>query len=123
VIAQILTDGAVSIAYPLMGASGAFQVAGFFIWGVHLWKLLGSRPAESASKPRPSRIESGMTPFDVLDWFPDTIEEFSRHGFDALRNPLLRRTLGRSVTLATACAMRRVDLDALLAGLNRRIGE
>jgi hypothetical protein len=64
-----------------------------------------------------------MTPSDILDWFPDTIEVLSRHGFDALRNPLLKRTLGRSVTLASACAMKRVDLVALLADLNRRIGE
>jgi uncharacterized protein involved in response to NO len=123
VMSQILTDGAASIAYPLMGVSGAFQVAGFLIWGVHIWKLLDSRPAETVPKPRPARIEAGMTPSDILDWFPDTIEVLSRHGFDALRNPLLKRTLGRSVTLASACAMKRVDLVALLADLNRRIGE
>lgn len=121
VLSQILTDVVPSVAYPFMAASGAFVVLGFLGWGLHVWSLMSPRAAESWSKSPATRVEADMTPAEVLRWFPETLEVFVAHGFEALANPLLRRTLGRSVTLTTACAMKRVDLDRLLKELNRRI--
>jgi hypothetical protein len=122
VVSEVLTDGVPSFAYPLMAISGSFEVLGFLLWGVHLWRHLSPRTVESPGELRPLRIEAGMTPAEVIGWFPETLEIFSARGFEALKNPLLRKTLGRSVTLASACSMKRVDLDGLLAELNRRIG-
>jgi hypothetical protein len=121
VMSQILTDFAPSTAYPVMGVSGVLQVAGFLVWGIHIWKLLGSRPEPSISEARPARIEAHMSPAQVIEWFPQTMDVFTAHGFGLLQNPLLRRTMGRSVTLAGACSMKSADLGSLLTELNRRI--
>jgi DUF438 domain-containing protein len=42
-------------------------------------------------------------------------------GFDKLRNPLLRKTLGRAATLEMAAGMGRVDVKRLLADIRREI--
>jgi len=121
VAAQVMTDAVPSAAYPVMGISGTFEVLGFAIWGVHILKLLGHRPVDAPSEARPEKIEAGMTPAAVIAWFPQTLEVFESFGFGTLRNPLLRRTLGRSITLESACAMKKVDLQKFLGDLNRRL--
>ena len=121
VVAQVMTDAVPTAAYPVLAVSGTFEVLGFAIWGAHILKLLGHRPREIPAGLRPSRIEGAMTPAAVIAWFPQTLDVFESHGFGALRNPLLRRTLGRSVTLESACSMKKVDLARLLEALNRHI--
>jgi len=59
---------------------------------------------------------------DVLAWFPQTEEVFLRYGFAPLKNPLLRRTLARRVTLRQAAKVGGVPVEELLADLNRAAG-
>jgi hypothetical protein len=123
VMSQILTDFAPSTAYPVMGVSGVLQVAGFSIWGIHIWRVLGSRPESPVAEARPARIEAHMSPAQVIEWFPQTLEVFTAHGFGLLQNPLLRQTMGRSVTIAGACSMKTVELGRMLDALNRAISD
>ena len=64
------------------------------------------------------QIEANHRVADVLEWFPQTEDVFLRHGFTALKNAVLRRTLARQVTVAQAAALRGVGLTALLNDLN-----
>jgi hypothetical protein len=57
----------------------------------------------------------------VLGWYPRPRAVFRRHGFTALDNAALRRTLARHVTVAQAAALRRADLPALLRELNATV--
>jgi len=72
--------------------------------------------------PSPVRIKAEHRVADVLDWFPSTLPVFLRHGFTALKSPMLRQTLARQVTVAQASALRGVDLPTLLDDLNAKAG-
>ena len=118
---QIATDWT-HYAYPPIGLSGMLEVTGLAWWGLGLAVVMRrGRLATLAWPPAglaPVRIEANHRVADVLEWFPRTEDVFLRHGFTALKNAVLRRTLARQVTVAQAAALRGVDLTALLNDLN-----
>lgn len=113
---QVATDFAPGAAFPVMGASGCFEVAGLAIWGVHLWGLLGRRAVEA---PHSDRIEPETTVARIAERWPETLDVFENFGFKELRNPLLRNTVGRRVTVRMACGLKHVDEGKLLEALRR----
>jgi hypothetical protein len=119
---QVLTDVFPGLAYPVMGMSGTLEVAGLAIWAVHLWRLLGHRPAEDAPAALPpQRITADMKVSDVAEWYPALLDVFELYGFKELRNPLLRRTLARRVTVRMACELKHVREEEFLEALNRAL--
>lgn len=62
---------------------------------------------------------------DLLKAYPDLLETLAGYApaFARLRNPLLRRTIGRMATLAQAAAMGGVPLPELLQALRQAAGE
>jgi hypothetical protein len=125
VVLQTLTDWSSGI-YPLLGLSGTLEVAGLAWWGLGLVRIIaqGKRAAGAPARalgPRPDRIHGEHRVAEVLDWFPETEPVFLERGFTAIRQPLLRRTVARQVTLAQATSLRGVALDELLEALNRAI--
>lgn len=121
---QILTDWAPG-AYPLIGMSGALEVIALSWWGFGLVAIIcfasERSPGGTAGLPgRPDRIEGTHRVADVLAWFPTAESVFLDHGFVDIRNPVLRRTLARRVTIEQAARLRGVDASALLTALNRR---
>jgi hypothetical protein len=124
---QALTDWSAGI-YPLLGISGTLEVAGLAWWGLGLVGIIarGQRAAgdlEQPRSPRPQQIGGHHRVAEVLEWFPETESVLLNHGFTAIRQPLLRQTVARQVTLAQAANMRGVPLDVLVAALNRAIGD
>jgi hypothetical protein len=125
VVMQPLTDWSAGI-YPFLGISGTLEVAGLAWWGLGLVLIIRRGRSEAAYParprgPRPAQIERQHRVAEVLDWFPETEWVFLEYGFGAIRQPLLRRTIARQVTLAQAAGLRGVPLDELLAALNRAI--
>jgi multisubunit Na+/H+ antiporter MnhB subunit len=125
VTTQILTDWT-SNAYSIIGVSGTLEVIGLTWWGVGLIRLMLRNVDEAPAavlnpSARPVRIEPQHIVADVLDWFPETLPVFERHGFTALRQPLLRKTLARQVTLAQASRMKSVNIDEFLNDLNHMV--
>ncbi|OHB81605.1 MAG: hypothetical protein A2W31_17660 [Planctomycetes bacterium RBG_16_64_10] len=55
----------------------------------------------------------------VLAWHPELEPVFVEHGFELIRNPVLRRTVARQVSLRQVCRMKGVDLDRFLDSLER----
>jgi hypothetical protein len=122
VVTQTLTDWSDAI-YPLLGVSGALEVAGLAWWGLGLIIMIqrgrrATRAAPLSAGTRPDRVGSQDLVGDVLDWFPEAEPVLVRHGFLALRQPLLRRTLARQVTIAQAAALRGIATESLLDALN-----
>jgi hypothetical protein len=125
VTTQIATDWT-DRAYAPIGISGTLEVAGLAWWGFGLVRLIRRAERVPDTRPRtcgptPARIEAGHRVADVLEWFPRTEPVFYRHGFTALSNVVLRRTVAHQVTLAQAARLRRVDLTTLLNDLNDSI--
>jgi hypothetical protein len=123
VLFQTLTDWS-SLPYAVIGLSGTLEVIALAWWGGGLVRLLvRSRAAEAQAvaartSAAPAQIEARHRPAEVLAWFPETAEVFDRFGFTPLRQPALRATLGRSVTLAQASRMHGVAVDELVGALN-----
>lgn len=122
---QTLTDWSAGL-YPLLGISGTLEVAGLAWWGLGLVLIIargrrGAGAPDRPAGPRPDRIEAHHRVAEVLDWFPETEAVFLDRGFTAIRQPMLRRTVARQITLARAASLRGVPLDEWLAALNRAI--
>lgn len=121
---QTLTDFTPA-AFPVSGISGVLELTGLAIWGVHLWRLmspgarfLGETAASSATLNAGEPITAEHRVGDVVAQYPRLLDVFVGFGFTPLRNPLLRKTLARRVTIAQACRMMDVDVDKLLGSLN-----
>jgi hypothetical protein len=119
---QVATDWT-HYTYPPIGLSGMLEVTGLAWWGLGLVVVMrrGRVAALVAARPAglaPVRIEANHRVADVLEWFPRTEDVFLRHGFTALKNAVLRRTLARQVSVAQAAALRGVNLTVLLNDLN-----
>jgi hypothetical protein len=125
---QPLTDWSDGI-YRLLGISGTLEVAGMAWWAVGLVAIIvrGKRQASGTGSTGPTRqqpperIEEHHRVAEVLDWFPETESVFLERGFSAIRQPALRRTVARQVTLRQAASLKGVPLAELLTALNDAI--
>jgi hypothetical protein len=110
-----------------MGVSGFIEVFALALWSYELVSNMSfGRHLEKAStrqtKILPIEISARTKVADVLDRYPQTLEVFIEHGFSPLRNPVLRKTMARAVTIEQACRHERTSLDALLIDLRRVAG-
>ena len=122
---QILTDWDAGV-YRFVAISGALEWTGLAFWAAHLSAvMLGlgryRTSAQASWGPVPESIRPDHRVAAVLDWYPQLEPTFVEHGFDLIRNPLLRRTIARQVTLRQVCRMKDVDMDRFIAALNEAI--
>jgi hypothetical protein len=117
---QALTD-----FYPrffaVIGISGVLEVIGLGIWAVGLTRIMLKRSEERIEvQPHARSIIRGQDHVgEVVDSHPGALATFVDFGFTQLKNPMLRRTIARAVTIQQAAAMHGVKLDELLAALNQ----
>jgi hypothetical protein len=113
--------------FAAVGISGVLEVTGLAWWGAGLVRIMLAGKREAAAEavapaaPRPERIASTHRVNQVLEWYPQTLDVFIGAGFTMLANPVLRRTLARTVSVEQAAAMRGVALNDLLTALNATI--
>ena len=115
---QIATDFSPA-AYRVMGVSGFIEVIGLTLWGYELFAnmRLGKkfeREAIVLNPLQPLHIAPDTKVGEVLARYPESLEIFVRRGFTLLRNPVLRKTMTRAITMEQACRRERVDLAGLL---------
>lgn len=92
VVGQTATDWA-DWVFPLAGVSGALEVAGLAIWGLHLTGLMLRRSGwDDANGESPRPVAASDTVGRVLDRHPDLLPVFLEWRFRPLANPVLRRT-------------------------------
>jgi hypothetical protein len=124
VTAQTLTDFS-NVAFPVAGVSGLLEVSGLAIWGVHLWRIMAGRlranevPGACPRFARGDVIEAENHVGEILDAHPELLSVFLSFGFQPLKNPLLRKTVAKRVTLSVACRMMGVDVGQLIDALNK----
>ena len=114
---QTLTDFS-TVAFPAAGVSGLLEVTGLAIWGIHLWRLMQSGAAEVKPLPAGTLVAPYHTVAQVLETYPETLPVFLSLGFTPLRNPVLRKTLARTVTLERAAVLQGLAVDDLVNMLN-----
>ncbi|MFO0799692.1 MAG: NnrS family protein [Gemmataceae bacterium] len=122
VTTQIATDLTAS-AFPLTGVSGVLEVTALAVWATHLWRVMAGRPRyrlDATTDYVPgSPIEGGHRVGDLLDRYPELLPTFIELGFRPLANPVLRRTVARTVSVAQACRHLGLDLSHVIDVLNR----
>jgi hypothetical protein len=129
VVTEIATDFTPA-AYPLMGITGFFEVYALALWSYEMVKNIrtGVR-LERESIPdhmkedKPLVLTPQSKVADVLQRYPSALDTFLEHGFTPLKNPVLRRTMARVVTLEQACRREGVRLDVLLGDLRKITAE
>ncbi len=132
VISQILGDFEGIIDGSLMvwntvflASSGFIQVMGFSIWVYDTWSTAneGIRRQKQIVllKEPPKKIERWMKVGEILDFYPQIEGVFLEFGFKDITNPILRRTVGKTIPLEMACRMHSVNIDEFLTELNKYI--
>jgi hypothetical protein len=100
---------------------GTLVAASFFLFIGNIWASMRSAVAAPAPAPAPSLpsppISIDDKVADVIERYPAALAVFVEHGFHALANPLLRKVVGRNVSIAKACSMHGVDVAPFMADL------
>lgn len=60
---------------------------------------------------------------DILTEYPQTEQVFTELGFTELLNPVMRRTVAKYATLEMAAAKKKLDVQELIAALEKKITE
>jgi hypothetical protein len=99
------------------------EVTALAVWATHLWRVMAGRPRyrlDATTDYVPgSPIEGGHRVGDLLDRYPELLPTFIELGFRPLANPVLRRTVARTVSVAQACRHLGLDLSHVVDVLNR----
>ncbi len=61
------------------------------------------------------------TIYDITEKYPDTISIFVASGFEHLNNPVMRSTMGKTVTLEMALSLRKVNQEVFIQKLEEAI--
>jgi len=118
---QIATDFS-PLAYRVMGVSGFIEVVGLTLWGYELFANMraGKRLEKQSVWVNAIREITPKTKVgDVLARYPQSLEIFVHSGFTPLRNPVLRKTMARAITIEQACRREGVDQSELLRELRQ----
>jgi hypothetical protein len=69
---------------------------------------------EEAYEEKPIETFTGNeTVYALTEQFPQTIPILKEAGFVKITNPMLRKTLGRAITVRKACQEQKVDFNSL----------
>lgn len=111
-------------AFPIIALSGVLEVIALAWWATVMIGMMIRRPnsVKTQTDSMPAFLASYHTVGQTITWFPETKKTLAEMGFAPIRNPFLRRTLARRVTLAQAAAIGKVPLVQLLDALNEQIG-
>jgi hypothetical protein len=97
------------------GGSGLVAAFGVALCSLSLFGTLRRGRAVALGRAEPVAVGPDVTVAALVASHPESLAVLIEAGFSPLANPVLRRTLGRTVTLRTACQLHGVELDPLLA--------
>ncbi len=128
----VIPSGSTTFRFDHIAASGAIAFLAVSLFAYNITRTLTpsrrrraqNRPKEESMKPGPKSEPSGAirpenTVADVLDRVPGSLELLLAYGFKPLADPELRAQMAPRVTLGTACEMHGIDVDGLIADLER----
>ncbi len=118
VVAQPLSAHGYPQLYALMGISGFVEYAAMFCFGINAWNTmqLGVAEEEPAEQIRIATANTNV--YQLIKQYPQTLDILIGFGFKQLKNPILRNTLARTISLGQAVQINPVNLEDLLKELN-----
>jgi hypothetical protein len=97
------------------------EVLALILFGINIWVTMTK---EEVYEVRPIEVFSGNeTVYALTEQFPKTIPVLKEAGFEKITNPLLRKTLGRAVTVKRACEEQKVDFNSLKQRIEMAMGK
>ena len=95
----------------IVGFTGFLEVTALILFGINIWVTMTK---EEAYEEKPIEVFTGNeTVYALTEQFPKTISILKEAGFEKITNPLLRKTLGRAITVRKACEEQKVNFNAL----------
>jgi hypothetical protein len=97
--------------HQIVGLTGFLEVLALILFGINIWVTM---MREEAYEEKPIEVFTGNeTVYALTEQYPETISILKEEGFEKITNPLLRKTLGRAITVRKACEEQRVDFNSL----------
>ncbi|HEU5181115.1 MAG TPA: DUF542 domain-containing protein [Candidatus Polarisedimenticolia bacterium] len=122
VLFQSLSAAYGPTALRIAGLSGILELAALLLFGYNLWRTLDAATVETPKVSWLPPVAAATKVGDLLLAYPGLLPVFVSHGFTALANPVMRRTVARQVSLGQACRMHGVDLERFLKELSETAG-
>ncbi len=122
VLFQSLSAAFGPTALRIAGLSGVLELAALLLFGYNLWRTLDATTVEVAKVSWLPPVAAGTKVGDLLLAYPGLLPVFVSHGFTALANPVMRRTVAKQVSLHQACRMHGVDEERFLKELSETAG-
>jgi hypothetical protein len=95
----------------IVGFTGFLEVTALILFGINIWVTMTK---EEAYEEKPIETFTGNeTVYALTEQFPQTIPILKEAGFVKITNPMLRKTLGRAITVRKACQEQKVDFNSL----------
>jgi hypothetical protein len=95
----------------IVGFTGFLEVTALILFGINIWVTMTK---EEAYEEKPIEVFTGNeTVYALTEQFPKTISILKEAGFEKITNPMLRKTLGRAITVRKACEEQKVNFNAL----------
>lgn len=95
----------------IVGLTGFLEVVALILFGINIWVTM---TREEAYEEKPIEVFTGNeTVYALTEQFPQTISVLREAGFEKITNPLLRKTLGRAITVKKACEEQKIDFNIL----------
>ncbi len=108
------------VIHGIVGFTGFLEVLAVILFGINIWVTMTK---EEAYEVKPIETFTGNeTVFALTEQFPQTISILKAAGFEKITNPLLRKTLGRAITVKKACEEQKVDFNSLKQKVEMAMG-
>jgi hypothetical protein len=105
----------------IVGVTGFLEVTALILFGINIWVTM---TGEEAYEEKAIEVFTGNeTVFALTEQFPRTIPVLKEAGFTKITNPMLRKTLGRAITVKKACEEQKVDFNALAPKIRMAMGK
>jgi hypothetical protein len=107
--------------HQIVGFTGFLEVLALFLFGINIWVTMSRE--EAYQEKVIEAFTGNETVFALTEQFPQTIPLLKEAGFEKITNPLLRKTLGRAITIKKACEEQKVDFNSLKQRIELALGK
>ena len=105
----------------IVGVTGFLEVSALILFGINIWVTMTK---EEVYEEKPIEVFTGNeTVYALTEQFPKTIPILKEAGFAKITNPMLRKTLGRAITVKKACEEQKVDFRSLKPKIEMAMGK
>lgn len=123
--------------FPIMGMTGTLEVTAGALFGLNIWRTIyGSRRKETDIRKEFEAVSvkglkatddwvplEKMTIYNVLTNHPDLLSVFVENGLEHLKDPAIVKTMGRIVTVETACRRHNILVETFVQQLREKISQ